>query len=212
MPVYKTSNSGLLTRREYTSFLAGNEQFIAWEPIGAYDSIATTTVGAGGAATITFSSIPSTYTHLQIRFIGRSVTTNGTYDSLLMRFNSDTGTNYSQHAILGNGASVFADVNNGVGYIVVDPIASSGAIANNFGAGNIDIIDYANTNKFKSIKHSSGFDNNGTGATSFQQGYKTEGSGNWRSTSAISTITLNTGSTSNFAQYSSFALYGIKGD
>jgi len=188
------------------SAISGN----LFAPSGAYDSIATTTLSSA-ASTITFSSIPSTYTHLQVRFIGRSVTTNGTYDSLLMRFNSDTGTNYSEHAILGNGSAVYADVNNGVGYIVVDPITSSGAIASNFGAGCIDIIDYANTNKFKTIKHNSGFDNNATGATAFQYGYNTFGSGNWRSTSAISTITFNTGSASNFAQYTSFALYGIKG-
>jgi len=179
-------------------------------PSGAYDSIATVTVGTA-VSTITFSSIPSTYTHLQVRFIGRSVTTSGTYDSLLMRFNSDTSTNYSEHAILGNGAAVYADVNNGVGYIIVEPLTSSGAIANNFGAGNIDIIDYANTNKYKTIKHLSGMDNNNTGGTNFQYGYNAFGSGSWRSTSAITSITFNTGSTSNFAQYTSFALYGIKG-
>jgi len=180
-------------------------------PSGAYDSIATVTVGTA-VSTITFSSIPSTYTHLQVRFIGRSVTTNGTYDALLMRFNSDTSANYSEHAVLGTSTSAIADVNNGVGYIIAEPLTSSGAIANNFGAGNIDIIDYANTNKYKTIKHLSGMDNNSTGGTTFQYGYNAFGSGSWRSTSAITSITFNTGSTSNFAQYSSFALYGIKGN
>ena len=192
--------SGISTR----SGMAGNTLIYP----GSYESIATTTLSSA-ASTITFSSIPSTYTHLQVRFIGKSVTTNGTYDALLMRFNSDTATNYSQHAIIGNGTSAVVDVNNGVGYIIVDPIASSGAIANNFGVGIIDILDYTNTNKFKTIKNTSGFDNNATGGTNFQYGYKTESSGNWRSTSAISTITFNTGSASNFAQYSQFALYGI---
>jgi len=74
-------------------------------PSGAYDSIATTTVGAGGTSSITFNSIPSTYTHLQIRaFTGTSTiyVSNAGYVS----FNGDTTTsNYNDHAIYGSGAS-----------------------------------------------------------------------------------------------------------
>ena len=176
----------------------------------SYDSIATVTVSSP-VSTITFSSIPATYTHLQLRWIGRSATTSGTYDSLYTRFNSDTGSNYSEHAILGYGAGVTVDVNNANTFIIVEPLCSSGAIANNFGAGYFDILDYANTNKYKTLKGSGGFDNNGNGGTNFQYGYQAVISGNWRSNTAISTITFTTGSTSNFAQYSQFALYGIKG-
>lgn len=66
--IYKMSNAGgMSTVTRYTDMLAGNSFWNPWSPSTDYDSIATTTVGAGGAASITFSSIPSTYQHLQIR-------------------------------------------------------------------------------------------------------------------------------------------------
>ena len=69
-----------------------------------------------------------------------------------------------------------------------------------FGTFIVDILDYANTNKYKTMRALDGFDANGSG-------YAVLWSGNWRSTSAVSTITITGGT---FAQYSSFALYGIK--
>ena len=69
MGVYKLSAAGGITtpRTNYSSFLAGNAAFVP----GAYESIASTTVGSGGVSTITFSSIPDTYKHLQIRYTAR---------------------------------------------------------------------------------------------------------------------------------------------
>ena len=79
--------------------------------LGAWDSIYTTTVGAGGASSVTFNTIPSTYKHLQIRLISKS--TNSAYgggdgDWLGMRFNGDSGNNYARHYIQGNGVNVYA--------------------------------------------------------------------------------------------------------
>ena len=71
----------------------------------SYESIATVTVGAGGSSSISFSSIPSTYKHLQIRSINLSSSTD---NNILMRFNSDSGANYSRHYVYGDGASVGA--------------------------------------------------------------------------------------------------------
>ena len=83
-----------------------------------------------------------------------------------------------------------------------DPQAS--ATANAFGVTIIDILDYANTNKYKTFRSLVGSDTNDTnGAVGLA-------SGSWRSTSAITSITLSNNVSGNLAQYSSFALYGIK--
>jgi hypothetical protein len=168
--------------------------------LGDFESIATTTVGAGGQATVTFSSIPSTYKHLQIRFMSKS---NNTNDAIDMRFNSDTGNNYSYHELYGDGSSAGSGVSTPRSTI---PLAGGGAPAANtnvFGVSVVDILDYADTNKFKTIRNLGGVDFNGSGVVMLI-------SGNWRSTSAVSTISLALRS-NNVGQYSSFALYGIKG-
>jgi hypothetical protein len=204
VPVYKTSNSGLLTRREYTSFLAGNTQFIPNFTVGAYDSIATTTVGSGGASSVTFSSIPSTYKHLQIRGISRSARSAGN-DPIYIRFNSDSGSNYSWHAIEATGSAVNApnatSATQGWVWIAADSVSPT----NVFGASIVDITDYANTSKNKTIRSLGGIDNNGSGVLSFNSAL-------WRSTSAVTSITLTVLSGTNFQQNTQFALYGIKGD
>jgi len=177
---------------------------------GSYESISTTTVGAGGSATVTFSSIPATYTHLQIRGISRSTNGSNAGISTYVRFNSDSASNYSYHALTTyQGAGAAIDVFGGANstFALSAAMPNSGLLSNMFDATVIDILDYANTNKYKTIRSLSGYDING--ATT---GYSYLGlfSSNWRSTSAISTITLS-GASNDFAQYSSFALYGIKG-
>jgi hypothetical protein len=77
------------------SLLVGNAPF---DP-SDFESIATTTVGAGGATTITFSSIPATYQHLQIRVLARTNRSAGV-DIMSMRMNGDTGNNYSDHLVV----------------------------------------------------------------------------------------------------------------
>jgi hypothetical protein len=176
----------------------------------SYESIATVTVGSGGSATVSFTSIPATYTHLQIRGISRS--TNGSTNgiSTYVRFNSDSASNYSYHGLTTyQGASAAVEAFGGANstFALSGTMPNSGLLSNMFDATVIDILDYANTNKYKTIRSLSGYDMNG--ATT---GYNYLGlySSNWRSTSAISTITLS-GASNDFAQYSSFALYGIKG-
>ena len=170
----------------------------------SYESIATTTVGGGGSATVTFSSIPATYTHLQIRSIQRATAGAGNgEDQNALIFNGDTSSNYSRHNIYGTGSVAGA---NGTASDIQISIADSprnGATANAFGVGIIDILDYANTNKYKTIKSLDGCDLNGAGVIIF-------GSGSWRNTAAITSITITAYNTA-FAQYSQFALYGIKG-
>ena len=187
------------------SLLVGNN---AYTP--AYDSIATVTVGSGGSSTgIQFTSIPSTYTHLQIRGLARETVTAGNYTSFYIYFNSDTTNNYSGHYLAGNGASASAYAWTSNSGILGSFLTSVDAIANNFGAFVIDILDYANTNKYKTVRTLNGFDNNGNGATDFNKGAVDLSSGSWLSTNAITSIKLTGPST--LAQYSTFALYGIKG-
>ena len=172
-----------------------------WAPSGAYDSIATTTVGAGGASSITFSSIPSTYTHLQVRGIVRPGTNNA---DMRLTLNSDSGSNYARHRLIGNGASIDATGTASTAFIgIFDANGLQTGTASTFGVAVIDILDYANTSKYKTVRVLSGNDNNGSGQVGISSGL-------WQSTSATSTVTLVM-SSGNFAEYTQFALYGIKG-
>lgn len=161
----------------------------------SYESIATVTVGAGGSSSISFSSIPSTYKHLQVRAIGKPSTSQ---DWLCVRLNSATS-GYSFHALYGSGSAVGAEGGASVAYarmMLADP--------SQFGGFVIDILDYADTNKYKTLRSLWGFDNNGSG-------YVGINSSVYQSTSATTTVTLLNASGNNFVQYSTFALYGIKG-
>ena len=168
--------------------------------VGDYESIATITVGSGGAANVTFSSIPSTYQHLQIRGVMRS--TSSSQDFLYLRVNSDTGSNYSAHRIGGDGSTATAAGFAGQIWCWFG-FAAGTSNTNIVGATVLDILDYANTNKNKTMRGIYGSDYNGSG-----QIYGPFSNG-WYNTSAISSITIL--GSSNIAEYSSFALYGIKG-
>ena len=170
---------------------------------GDYESIATVNVGSGGQATITFSSIPATFKHLQVRYMSRSATATTT-DVLSWRFNSDSGSNYSRHFLFGDGASVTSGAAVSDTRMTTDGTTGATATSNIFGVGVVDILDYADTNKYKTLRALSADDRNGAGLMVMN-------SGNWRSFSAVSTITIVTNSTANFAQHSQFALYGIRG-
>jgi hypothetical protein len=171
----------------------------AFAPIGAYDSIATVNVGAGGVSSITFSSIPSTYTHLQIR----ALTGTATYwsNAAYMYFNGDTtASNYNEHALYGSGAtasSYYTSTNQSLFYLGKSTSGFDGAI--------IDILDYTNTSKYTVSRSLFGYDVNGA------TGYIGLASGLWRNTAAVTSITVTAGGLGDFAQYSQFALYGIKG-
>lgn len=169
----------------------------------SYESIATVTVGSGGSSSVDFTSISSSYAHLQIRLIARLSGTGGAQSNTI-RFNSDSGTNYRSHFLLGNGSSASAfdggaasRLFNGIGADADNP---SGM----FGTCIIDILDYTNTNKNKVTRTLGGADVNGTG------GEITFISGLWLNTSAITSISIIP-EAGTYVQYSQFALYGIKG-
>jgi hypothetical protein len=199
--IYKMSNAGgMSTVTRYTDMLAGNT---VYPGDNSYESIATTTLGTA-TTTITFSSIPSTYTHLQIRGIARATGSFTNADGLI-RFNSDTGANYAHHALYGDGASVTATAGTSTtsGRFARNAQIANSSTASCFSAFVIDILDYANASKYKTVRTLVGYDANGSGISELESSL-------WQSTSAFTQIDLTTDG-GNFAQYSSFALYGVKG-
>jgi hypothetical protein len=161
--------------------------------------IATINVGSSAPAGLTFSSIPQNFTHLQMRAFSRSTTaTSGV--NIPIQFNLDTGNNYAVHYLGGNGSGAFSGV-VGTSYSAANGGWTAGYndTSNVFGANIIDILDYTNTNKYKTVRSLSGVDTNGAGLTGLWSGL-------WMNTAAITTIAFSLGS---IAQYSTFQLYGI---
>ena len=171
----------------------------------SYESIATSTVGATSVASITFSSIPATYTHLQIRGIAKSSRTGSARNDLIIKLNGSS-TTYAHHQVYGDGASATAlgTASTTQGLLGINSVPSTG-YTSQFGVVVADILDYTSTNKNKTIRSLAGTDNNGAGFISLSSAL-------WYATpAAITSIDLTIDGAYNFTQYSSFALYGIKG-
>ena len=169
---------------------------------GDFESIATVTVGSGGASSIQFTSIPSTFAHLQIRIVSRD-TRATTYNNVQLQLNSDTGSNYAAHALYGDGSS--AQVQALTGQTSASgggASASNNATANIFGAGVVDILDYASSTKNTVVRSLVGVDLNGNGAAVIRSAL-------WLSTSTVSSVTLFPQTSGAFAQHSTAALYGV---
>lgn len=168
----------------------------------SYESIATVTTSAS-QSTLSFTSIPSTFKHLQLRIHARSNRA-ASDTSVRIRFNSDTASNYNNHRLYGNGATASADGVANDTRVVLLTVNAAGASTASYSPYVVDIVDYASTTKFKTIRSIGGKDNNNSDGYIFLQ------SGAWRSTSAITTIEL-TDVISTFVDGSVISLYGIKG-
>lgn len=158
-----------------------------------------TTVLTSSATDVYFSSIPQTYKHLQVRMTVRT-TFSGT-TAIRVRPNSDSGFNYYTHRLRGYGSGVNSSNASDTGRID-DILVNSGNASNIFGAGILDLLDYANSNKYKTFRSLHGQYSNSTvvSLSSIQ----------WRNTSAVTDLQLN-GWDGSFATGSRFSLYGIKG-
>jgi hypothetical protein len=168
--------------------------------VGDYESIATVTLSSGTSSSFDFTSIPSTYKHLQIRGVAYASGAGSNWYDAFMQFNGDTGSNYDYHALQGNGTSVSSEAS----------LNRSNMIVGYFGGVNqsamvIDILDYANTNKNKTVRALTGLGQNGSNDRGIVLA-----SNCWRSTAAITSIKLFP-STSVANPFTQFALYGIKG-
>jgi len=165
---------------------------------GNYYSIATQTVGAGGVSSVTFSSIPQTFTHLQIRLA--ILTSSGTPD-FAFTFNGDNGNNYDFHGIEGSGSGVNGG-NSGTNRANM-PIAVGGNASTVPSVAILDVLDYTSTSKTKPMRSLLGYDGNGVG-------YAMIRSGLWYTTPVAITSITATVSAGTVNQYSSIALYGVK--
>ncbi len=175
-------------------------------PQGDFESIATVTVGAGGSATVSFTSIPGTYQHLQIRLIARASIADSADHNIVAAFNSDTTfTNYRTHVLDGDGASASSGTAQVSGFYASGGLTlGNSSTASTFSASVIDILDYTNTNKNTTVRVLNGFDRNGAGFIRF-------GSSLWLNTAAITQIDLSLRTGTSFVQNTHIALYGIKG-
>ena len=169
--------------------------------INSYESIATITAGSGGASSCIFSSIPQTYTHLQVRIMTRS-TFGATNWPIFVQPNGSGSSIYAYHNLQGDGSSASASGASSQTLMQLGEAPAASGTANAFGTFIIDILDYTNTNKNKTFRTLYGFDLNGSGIVGMRGGL-------FATTNAITSLNFGTGG--NFAQYSSYALYGIKG-
>jgi hypothetical protein len=173
-------------------------------PFGSYDSLATTTLSAT-TASVTFTSIPTGYKHLQIRAIAKNGASTSGYDYVHANFNGDTSAVYSLINTYGSGTSVGVVGGSGsLTYARVGILAQNGTTSI-FGVSVIDILDYASSTKHKTIRSLAGHEAN----TNNTEGVVYQYGAGWHSTSPITSITLVPANNS-FVALSSFALYGVK--
>ena len=178
------------------SMLVGNSYYVPT----SFESIATINVGSGGQANLEFTSIPSTFEHLQIRlFVRPTSTSNG---PVFMQCNSDTGSNYSRHALRGDGSTAMASGQASQTSMYFNGFNVYAGATDRPTVSIIDILDYKNTNKYKVVRAFAGLDNNGSGESGLY-------SGMWMNTNAITSIKLF--DNVNYGEYTKAALYGIKG-
>jgi hypothetical protein len=168
-------------------------------PAGSYELIQTV-FGTGSSGVIDFTSIPSTYRHLQIRYTAKNTSTNA---DLHVTFNNVTSGSYARHHMVGNSISTASAAATSASNIaLIDGVAPS-TTANVTTNGVIDILDYSRTGKNKTLRALYGL----------IQAYSTSriyvASGFLNQTSAITSVKL-TASGNNFATVSRFSLYGIK--
>jgi hypothetical protein len=181
--------TGVISR----SMLVGNPSYVP----PSFESIATITPSA---SSVSFTSIPSTYKHLQLRYLARD-NAGATLRDMNLRLNNDTGTNYAFHFLRGSGAAVSVSGAASSSSIQAnDILTGAGSTANIYGVGIIDIHDYASTTKNTTVRWFSGNDQNGSGYVSLSSGL-------WINTAAVNRIDI----TQTFAAGSVFSLYGIKG-
>lgn len=186
----------------YASQISGH----LWAPNGAMDALATTTLSTT-TATVTFAGIPQGYQHLQIRYIVRTdMNSGGAWSPVGLRFNDDSAANYDVHTLGSTGGSYFSEAYFSQTSASVGFGSPSTNVANSFGVGIIDIIDYKNATKIKNVRTLCGVENNGSGLVTLQ-------SSAWFSTAGITSMTFRClGGTngSNFLANTQFALYGVK--
>jgi hypothetical protein len=182
-----------------TTFTAGTGTVSFSQAVANDYVLIGTTYLTSSQASVTFdlTGLSGTYKHLQIRAVAKTDRA-ATNDNIILRFNGDSGTNYSCHNLRGSSGSVTSGANTNETKVICRAIGGNDG---NFGAVVIDILDPFETTKFKTVRSFGGY------ATDIVE----LGSGNWRNTGAITSILLDQDVGSNFLANSRFSIYGIKG-
>ena len=157
-----------------------------------YEPIATQTLGSA-ASTYTFSSISGSYTDLVLIASAYGTAVN---QNLYIRFNGDSGNNYSGTTLWGNGTSALSARVTSQSYFFMDRLGNG----TGYGTGVAHIMNYSNTTTYKTTLVRYGYAGTDTEATA----------GLWMNTAAITSVTIGGGGTANIAAGSTFTLYGIK--
>ena len=165
--------------------------------------ISTTLVGSGGTSSVTFSSLPTTYKHLQIRAVIRDQTAATGTSGIWIRMNGDTGNNYAWHRLRGYGSGINSESSSSTNQILAGVGCRNNETANIFGTAIIDILDFNSTGKNKTIRSLSG--NPATANTPEIE----LNSGVWFSTAAITSLVVY--GDGGFVQNCRISLYGIRG-
>jgi len=182
--------------------LLGAASFV--EAAGAFDLLETQIL-ASDSSSVTFTGLGSysDYNHLQIRSLQRSTNSLNNLSNVDLRFNSDTGSNYSMHWLEGDGSSVYSTGFSSQTLIAISrSLPRDGTTSNSFGASVIDILDFSSSNKNTTIRVLAGVHT----ATRFNIALT---SGSWINTNPVTQITL-TPSLADFLAGSRFSLYGVK--
>lgn len=203
MAVRSLARSGIGTGGKYISFLAGNA---AYNPDS--DFLIEEQILGSNAASITFTSIPQTYKHLQLRYTAQ-IFESSSVATLRMSVNGDTASNWGRHYLRGAGNAVGSTGTTNTNFdmdLMLMP-DDYGTNANIFAGGIIDILEYANTSKNKVVRAIGGNPYTGT--------YRGVGlhSGVWLNTAGITSITLSTNNSGSYPLKSGsrFSLYGSLG-
>ncbi len=168
---------------------------------GAYESIMTTTLGSA-TNTISLTSIPSTYKHLQLRMFAAKSGSSGIADATVY-FNNDTSAIYTKSwTFTFDGGGPYTSRGTSSSGFSLGYFATNGSGV--WGSYVMDLIDYSNTNKYKVAQYLNGVEKTSAGTT-----VVVHGTGSWMSNSAITSIQISCGD--NIVAGSTFALYGIKG-
>lgn len=200
MAISKATNSGL----------AGSKYNIASADNYYMEPIASTLVGVGGASTVAFNNIPQVYKHLEIRMLTQSNRATYGTDNISLRINGDSDANYAYHYLRGSGAAAASGA--AISGTEITEFTTQGcgtSTGGTFGGGVASILDYTNTNKFKTVRNLSGVDLNS--AVGGGYGYVSLVSGLWMNTAPITSLLFYPVNGSLFTQNSRFSLYGIKG-
>lgn len=169
--------------------------------MATYKLIQTVTVGSGGTASIEFTSIPQTYTDLQLLVSARSSRATDIRDEIHVRFNSNTS-GYSVRTLRGDGSAVISNTGSVSTALTRMDMPDSGATANVFGSMNMYIPNYTTANQ-KSVSIDVAMENNAVTSYLYMI------AGLWANTAAITSITMTFEIGPLFLQHSSASLYGI---